>query len=200
MPSIGVTTSPPALAAPTPIPIIAIAVNTAMPTMTPNAARKHPARPRQRRGQQELQATGRLIRGPARHECRCGEAGEDEAEFDEQELEEPADGAHVDAREDRSKEALEVGRVAQLRRRTIRPIRRAASPKMPSPRPHARAVGRLLPTVRPAGPRSPRAHWGRLGVGSDVVTPMSRRTNASMPTTKRTTATTPTRTTDGQSY
>ena len=73
-------------------------------------------------------------------------------------------------------------------------------PKKPTPRPQASDVLRLMLIERPTGPPSPRSGRGMDGVGSAVVTPMSRRAKASMPIASSARVTTATRMTGGQSY
>src|SRR4029079_8039999 len=79
-----------------------------------DATGAHPARPRERRGEQELEAARRLVRGPYADEGRGGEAGQQQAELDEDELQEAADRTDVDVGEDRCEQALEVRRVVEL--------------------------------------------------------------------------------------
>ena len=74
------------------------------------------------------------------------------------------------------------------------------SPKTPRPMPQARAVGSSSAKVRPVGPRRPFSARGRLGVGIVLVWPMSRRTNASMPMARSTTVTAATSSSEAQSY
>ena len=67
-----------------------------------------------------------------------------------------------------------------------------ASPNRPIPMPQAIDEGRFWPIPRPVGPWSPTSARGRLGVGIGLVAPISRRANASTPTTKRINETTAT--------
>ncbi len=73
-------------------------------------------------------------------------------------------------------------------------------PKSPTPSPQANDVLRLMLIARPTGPPSPSSGRGMDGVGSAVVSPMSRRAKASIPIASSATATTATQMTGSQSY
>jgi hypothetical protein len=62
----------------------------------------------------------------------------------------------------------------------------SASPKNPSPTPHAAAVDSCSEVARPVGPSTPINGSGSEGMGSALVDPRSRRANASTPITRKT--------------
>src|SRR4051812_9041215 len=67
------------------------------------------------------------------------------------------------------------------------------------PRPHEIEADRLWPIERPTGPRRPTSARGSEGVGTVLVTPMSRVRKAHKPIASMTTTKTARNTIDGQS-
>ena len=126
---------------------------------------------------------------PNRDQRRGGKAGEDQAELEEQQLQEAADRADVDAGEDRAQEPSKSGELPSCSRTTCRT--RRCSPNSPRPRPQASDVGRFWPTARPGGRAARegarqsgrRERDGRADVAAD---------EAWTPTTSSTSATTAT--------
>ena len=144
---------------------------TTMPLPIAERAGDEPAHTVARGRQQELEPAGRLVGRPAADERGRGQPDQDQPELDEHELQEAADGADVDAREDVAEESLEVRRRRRAARRTSvrspRSAGRTGRARCPTPAPSAGSRR----AVRPVGPRRPARARGRPGQGIALVAP-----------------------------
>ena len=111
-PTTGVSRSSLAVATPRPMPSGGQAYEYGHVDEHPRATGQRPAHPRQRGGEDHLQPARSFIGCPAGHERRRGQAGQQQPELDEEQLQEAAGRRVVDTREDRLEQLDELRRVA----------------------------------------------------------------------------------------
>ena len=197
-PRTGVTTSPPELAVPIPIPIAHRTAMTTMPLPTPSAP--------------EMSQRTRSRGVASRNSSRPDDSSDAHPPTSVAAASPTSTSPNSTNRSCRKPPTVPMSMPGKMLPRSLwksgadpscstndRPEPAIKRPNRPSPMPHASAVGRFSLAVRPAGPWMPARARGRPGQGIALVAPRSRRTKASMPTAHRTITTIATRISGAQS-